>query len=112
MPTYTIKNRYTGHVIYTGSADTRKAFLKAIPAGTNLTEADLKGDDLSRVQWAAMNLTRADLRDTDLTDAKFPSTTLTDGDIMNAKVTRTNFVTSTTTRLNTSGTKGSGHKGL
>ena len=112
MPTYTIKNRYTGHVIYSASADTRKAMLLAIPQGTNLTEAELSGEDLSNVQWNGVNLTRANFQDADLTNARLPGATLTDGNMTNANLTRASVRTATTTGLVTTGAKTRGSRGL
>ena len=112
MPTFTIKDRFTKNAIYSASADTEKAFFAGVPLGTNLTNADLSGKEMSGLNWAGMTLTNANLTEGNLTDTKLHGATLTNADCTRANLENTNFHTATVTSMITTNAKTKGVKGI
>lgn len=112
MPTFTIYNRFTRAPIYSASAGDRRNFLAAVPLGTDLTAADLKGEDVSNLNWSGMNLTNADLTEANCNGTKFHGANLTNVNLTRANLDRTNFQTATVTAMTTTNAKQRGAKGI
>ena len=70
MSEYTIKNRWTHAVLYTGGGETlRDVVVSAFKSGADLSGADLSGAYLRGAYLSGADLSGADLRDADLRGA-------------------------------------------
>jgi len=95
----TIKNRFTGAIIYESEKTTYKDAINEMVKDANnngtradLTRANLADADLTRINLTGANLTDADLTsanlaDANLTDVNLTGANLTDADLTNANLT-------------------------
>jgi uncharacterized protein YjbI with pentapeptide repeats len=88
----TIKNRFTGAIIWESERTTYKeAVEEAVRKDADLTDANLTDADLTDANLIRANLTRANLTDANLTGADLTDANLTGANLIHANLTRANL---------------------